>query len=204
QPRMKNVLYDVISLEDRFLILTNWDALNFRLMECAIGNTSKENWKEVIPHRTDVLLSGVEEFKDFLVISEREKGLVNLRIVNRSDNNTHFLDFGEPAYVASVTNNLEYNVKTLRYAYSSLVTPASIYDYNMVNKSRKLMKQQEVIGGYDTSAYKTERLYATAIDGTIVPVSIVYKKGFKKDGNSPLLLYAYGSYGRSEERRVGT
>ena len=204
QPRMKNVLYDVISLEDRFLILTNWDALNFRLMECAIGNTGKENWKEVIPHRTDVLLSGVEEFKDFLVISEREKGLVNLRIVNRSDNKTHYLDFGEPAYVASVTNNLEYNVKTLRYAYSSLVTPASIYDYNMVNKSRKLMKQQEVIGGYDTSAYKTERLYATAIDGTIVPVSIVYKKGFKKDGNSPLLLYAYGSYGYSLDPSFST
>jgi oligopeptidase B len=197
QPRIKDVIYHITALEDKFLIRTNKDALNFKLMECPTDKTGIENWKEVIPHRKDVLLEGITEFKDFLVIEERKNGLVQMRVQNLKDKTEHFIDFGEAAYDAYASGNPEYNSKTLRYAYSSLVTPGSTFDYDMVNKSKKLMKQQEVLGGYKQDEYVTERLYATANDGTKVPISLVYKKGFKKDGNAPLLLYAYGSYGYS-------
>ena len=197
QPRIKNVLYSVWALDNKFLVRTNLDAKNFKLVECPLTQTSVKNWKDLIPHRSDILLSDVEEFKDFIVVSERKNGLAELRVINQNDNKEYYVNFGETAYTASVAQNPEYNSKTLRYSYSSLTTPASVYDYNMVDKSKKLMKQQEVVGGYNASDYVTERLYATATDGTKIPISIVYKKGYKKDGNSPLLLYAYGSYGYS-------
>lgn len=197
QPRMKDVLYDVTPLADRFLIRTNLDAKNFRLMECPLDKTDVANWKEVIPHRTDVLLQGVEEFKDFIVLSERKDGLVKLRVRNLSNGNEHYVDFGEPAYAANFGANPEYNTTNLRYGYTSLTTPQSVYDYNLVTKEKQLKKQQEVIGGYDPKEYVTERTYATARDGVKIPISIVYKKGFNKDGKAPLLLYAYGSYGSS-------
>jgi oligopeptidase B len=200
QPRMKNVLYDVITLADKFLILTNKDsALNFKLMECSLNKTNSINWKEVIPHRKDVLLQGVEEFKDFIVINEVKDGLVQLCIQNLKDNSSHYLNFGEVAYTAYFGSNPDYTSTTLRYGYTSLTTPNSTYDYNLVTRDKKLMKQQEIIGGYDASQYVSERLYAIAIDGTKVPISLVYKKGFKKDGKSPLLLYSYGSYGSSSD-----
>jgi oligopeptidase B len=195
--RMKDVLYDVIPLENKFLIRTNWNAKNFRLMECPLDKTGSENWTEVIPNRDDVLLSGVEEFKNYLVISERKNGLVQLMVKDLKNNQEHYIDFGEPAYAASVGGNPEYNSTILRYNYSSLTTPTSVYDYNMYAKTKQLMKQQEVLGGYNAADYVTERMYATATDGTKIPVSIVYKKGFVKDGKAPLLLYAYGSYGAS-------
>jgi oligopeptidase B len=197
QPRMKEVLYDVTPLADRFLIRTNMNAKNFRLMECPLDKTDVSNWKEVIPHRTDVLLQGIEEFKDFLVLSERKDGLVRLRVRSLTNSNEHYIDFGEPAYAANIGSNPEYNTTNFRYNYTSLTTPNSTYDYNLVSKEKKLMKQQEVVGGYDSKEYITERIYATAKDGTKVPLSIVYKKGFQKDGKAPLLLYAYGSYGSS-------
>jgi oligopeptidase B len=198
QPRMKDVLYTIIPLADKFLIVTNKDeAKNFKLMECPFGKTEATNWKEVIPVRSDVLLQSVEEFKDFIVINERKDGLVKLRIRNLKDNSEHYLDFGEPAYSANFGANPEYNSTTLRYGYTSLTTPSSVYDYNMVAKVKTLKKQQEVLGGYNPTDYVTERLNATAKDGTKVPISLVYKKGFKKDGNAPLLLYGYGSYGAS-------
>jgi oligopeptidase B len=198
QPRLKDVLYDVVPLADKFLILTNKDdAKNFKLMECPLNQTSASSWKEVIPVRKDVLLQGVEEFKDFIVINERKDGLVKLRIRSLKDNSEHYLDFGEPAYTANFGANPEYNSTNLRYGYTSLTTPFSTFDYNMVSKAKTLLKQQEVLGGYDSKEYVTERLYATAKDGTRVPISLVYKKGFKKDGKAPLLLYGYGSYGSS-------
>ncbi len=197
QPRIKDVLYDVTPLADRFLIRTNLDAKNFRLMECPLDKTDVANWKEVIPHRNDVLLQGVEEFKDFIVLSERKDGLVKLRVRNLSNGNEHYVDFGEPAYAANFGANPEYNTTNLRYGYTSLTTPQSTYDYNLVTKEKQLKKQQEVIGGYDPKEYVTERTYATARDGVKIPISIVYKKGFEKDGKAPLLLYAYGSYGSS-------
>jgi oligopeptidase B len=197
QPRMKDVIYSVTPLHDRFLIRTNKDAKNFKLVECSFDKTGAEHWKDYISHREDVLLQGIEPFKDFIVINERKNGLVQLRIRNLKSGSEHFMDFGEAAYSAGISANLEYNSNLVRFSYTSLTTPSSIYDYNMVTKEKKLMKEQEVAGGYNKEDYHTERIFATAKDGTKVPVSLVYKKGFKKDGNSPLLLYAYGSYGSS-------
>jgi oligopeptidase B len=205
QPRMKDVLYSVTPLADRFLIRTNKDdAKNFKLMECPLDKTAATEWKEVIPVRKDVLLQSVEEFKDFIVINERKDGLVKLRVRNLKDKSEHYIDFGEPAYSANFGANPEYNSTNLRYGYTSLVTPSSTYDYDMVTKVKTLKKQQEVLGGYDQKEYVTERLYAAAKDGTKVPISLVYKKGFKKDGKAPLLLYGYGSYGASMDASFGS
>lgn len=196
QPRVKDVLYDVIALDDKFLILTNWEAKNFRLMECPLDKPERANWKEVIPHRKDVLLESVDEFKSHIVVTERKNGLTQL-LVRPSKGAEYHIAFEEPTYMAQVGSNPDYQSKTLRYIYSSLTTPTATYDYNVDTKAQQLMKQQEVVGGYDKAEYVSERLYATAKDGTKVPISLVYKKGFKKDGNAPLLLYAYGSYGSS-------
>jgi oligopeptidase B len=197
QPRMKEVLYDITALDDKFLVRTNLDAKNFKLMECGFAKTDSGQWKEMIPHRTDVLLQGVEEFKDFIVLNERKNGLVSLRVKSITANNDYYIDFGEPTYAAGLGANPEYNSNNIRYYYTSLTTPPSTYDYNMVKKVKILMKQQEVIGGYNPQHYSTERLYATAKDGTKIPISIVYKKGMERNSGSPLLLYGYGSYGAS-------
>lgn len=198
QPRIKDVLYSVVPLADRFLILTNDEgAQNFKVMETPLDKTGKENWKEFIAHRSDVLVSDIDEFKDFLVVSERKGGLTQMAIRSLADGSQHYLDFGEAAYTVYPSTNMEYDTDVVRYGYTSLVTPSSTFDYNMKTKAKDLKKQQEVVGGYDAASYVTERLFATATDGTKVPVSLVYKKGVKKDGNAPLLLYAYGSYGMS-------
>ncbi|WP_443937175.1 S9 family peptidase [Pedobacter sp. MW01-1-1] len=195
-PRSKDVLYDVSPVDDKFYILTNWNAKNFRLMECPLDKTEKENWKEVIPHRKDVLLESCSEFKEYLVLSERKNGLTELRVLKK-DGKDYYLDFDEPVYTASVGSNPEYTSKTLRYNYTSLTVPNSVYDYSLETKDKKLLKQQEIVGGYNPKEYASERVYATAKDGTKVPIALVYKKGFEKDGNAPLLLYGYGSYGYS-------
>ena len=197
QPRIKNVLYNVEHLNNKFIIVTNLDALNFRLMETALNKTDRENWKEVIPHRTDVLIQSAEPFKNFLVITERKNGLVQLRIRDLANNNDTYLPFEEPAYQASVGVNPDFNSEILRYNYTSLTTPSSVYDFNLKNGTKKLLKQQEVLGGFKKDDYVTERLFATAGDGTKVPVSLIYKKGFEKNGKAPMLLYGYGSYGIS-------
>lgn len=197
QPRMKDVLYDVTPLADKFLIVTNDNAQNFKVMETPLDKTTKENWKEYIPHRQDVLVQGIDEFADYVAISERKNGLTQLAIRNLKDNSQHYLDFGEAAYTVYPSTNAEYNTDVIRYGYTSMVTPSSTFDYNMKTKDKTLMKQQEVLGGYDMKNYVTERVMAKVADGTEVPISIVYKKGTKKDGTAPLLLYAYGSYGNS-------
>ena len=198
QPRIKDVIYYVTPLADKFLIQTNKDeAINFKLMECDLNKTNATHWKEYIPHRNDVLLEGISEFKDFMVVQERKNGLINMRFINLNDKTEHYLNFDEAAYSANMSANPEYITTTFRYSYTSLTTPSSTFDYNIITKEKKLLKQQEVLGGYDASNYVTERLYANAKDGTKVPISLVYKKGFKKDGTAPLLLYAYGSYGAS-------
>lgn len=199
QPRIKDVLYSVTALADKFLIVTNQDAINFKLMECPLDKTESSNWKEVIPHRKDVLVEGVEEFKDYIVITERKNGLNQFRVRNLTSNQEHYVDFKEAAYAIYVGANPDYNSKVLRYGYTSLTTPSSTFDYNMDTKASKLMKQQEVLGGYKADDYVTERLYATATDGTKVPISLVYKKGFDKSGKAPLLLYGYGSYGYTND-----
>ncbi|WP_409017698.1 S9 family peptidase [Dyadobacter sp. CY323] len=197
QPRIKNVLYDIDHQNDKFLIVTNQDALNFKLMETPIGKTGVANWKEVIPTRKDVLLQGIDVFKDYLVITERKNGLLQLRIRNITNQAEHYVDFGEAAYTAYPSGNPEYDTKNLRYSYTSLTTPNSVYDYDMESKKKELKKRQEVLGGYDPEEYVTERLYATARDGVKVPISLVYKKGTAKSAETPMLLYAYGSYGYS-------
>ncbi|WP_166332266.1 S9 family peptidase [Sphingobacterium chungjuense] len=197
QPRQKNVLYSVTPLDDKFIIVTNEDAQNFKVMETPLDKTEKANWKVVIPHRKDVLVEGVEEFKDFMVVSERKNGLTQLAVHDLKTDTQHYLDFGEEAYTVYSGTNAEYNSEILRYGYTSMVTPSSTYDYNMRSKEKDLKKQQEVLGGYDPEQYETKRIFATATDGTKVPISMVYKKGFKQNGEAPLLLYAYGSYGSS-------
>ncbi|MES1160703.1 MAG: S9 family peptidase, partial [Bacteroidota bacterium] len=201
QPRLKDVLYQVDHQNDKFYIITNWDAKNFRLMVCPLDRTDRSHWREVLPHRTDVLLEDIEVFSNYLVITERKNGLLQLRIRNlvagEQFGQEHYLDFGEPAYTASTGANPDYHSRTLRYGYTSLTTPSSTYDYTMDTREKRLLKQQEVLGGYDPKGYTTERLYATAKDGSVIPISLVYRNGFKKDGTAPLLLYAYGSYGHS-------
>lgn len=197
QPRMKNVLYEVTPLEDRFLITTNKDALNFKVMEAPLNKTGVENWKDYVPHRNDVLMEGIDEFKNFLVFQERQNGLTQLVILNRMNGKKEFLKFDEPAYTLSPAGNPEYHTDNFRFGYTSMVIPASQYEQNLLTGKRTLLKQQEVLGGYNKANYVTERLFATAKDGTKIPMSVVYKKGMKKTGQNPLLLYAYGSYGSS-------
>jgi oligopeptidase B len=194
-PREKDHLYSISHFEDKFYILTNWNAKNFRLMETPMDKTGKENWKEVIGHREDVMLEGIDIFKNYLVINEKKNALTNLRIIDQKTKQEHFLDFGEPAYSAYPTTNVDFNTEWLRFGYTSLTTPSSVFDYNLKSREKVLKKQEEVVGGHNPEDYVTERLWATARDGVKVPVSIVYKKGFKKNGKQPLLLYAYGSYG---------
>ncbi len=194
-PRENDLLYSIDHFDSKFYITTNWDAKNFRLMETPERETSKENWKEVIAHRSDVLLEEIELFNDFLVLEERKAGLTDIRIINQKTNEEHYLEFGEPAYMANISTNPEFSSEWLRFGYSSLTTPNSTFDYNMNTKEKVLKKQQEVVGGHHPEEYKTERLYALARDGVEVPISIVYKKGFLKDKARPLLLYGYGSYG---------
>lgn len=195
QTRMKDVLYHVTALEDRFLIVTNDEAKNFKIMQCPLGMTSKENWTTFIPHREEVLVSEIDEFKNYLVVTERKNGLSHIAIHNIKSEEQYYLDFGEVAYTVYPSTNIEYDTQKLRFGYTSLVTPSSTYEYDMETREKLLLKQQEVVGGYDARAYSTERIFAKANDGTAIPISLVYKNDIKKDGSAPLLLYAYGSYG---------
>ena len=194
-PREKEHEYSIDHYQDKFYIISNWDAKNNRLMETSETKTSKKNWKEVIPHRDDVHLLDMEIFKDHLVINERKDGLRGLRIIHQKTGKDEYLDFGESTYTSRISTNREFNTNVLRYSYSSMLTPSSTYDYNMDSGQLTLMKQQEVVGGYDQSNYESERLYAISRDGEKVPISIVYKKDLKKVESQNLLLYAYGSYG---------
>ena len=197
QARQKNMEYSVDHQGDRFLIKTNLHAKNFRLMECGLETTGLASWREVIPHRDDVLLEGFEVFSDWLVLTERFDGLSHLRILPMDGSESHFLDFGEPTWSTWASINPRMDSDVLRFGYTSLTTPRSTFDYDMKSRTRKLIKQQEVLGDFSPENYQSEYLHVTARDGTRVPISMVYRKGFAKDGKAPLLLYAYGSYGYS-------
>ena len=197
QPRERDHEYSVSHFEGKLYITTNWNAKNFRLMETTLNKPGKENWKEVIAHREETLLEGIEIFKNYMVVNERTNGLSQLRIIDHKSGNEHYLDFGEEAYTSYVGTNMDFDTDMLRYGYSSLTTPWSTLDYNMKTKQKTLLKEQEVIGDFDRTNYTTERVMVTADDGTKVPMSIVYRNGIKKDGSNPTLLYAYGSYGAS-------
>lgn len=197
QARQPDMLYGVDHYKNDFYIRTNLDAQNFRLMKTSVKMPGMENWKEVIPHRTDVLLEDFEIFSNYLAVSERQKGLVNIRVMSWDKKQDYYLDFGEPVYMAYMSTNVDFDTKVLRYGFTSLTTPNSVYDYDMAAKTRTLMKQQEVLGGYNPDDYASERLYVPSSDGVMVPVSLVYKKGLQKNGKNPLVLYGYGSYGAS-------
>lgn len=196
QPRVRGLEYGVDHFGDDFYIVCNENAKNFKLVKAPVDNPGKENWKDIIPHRADVLLEGIDIFKNHLVVTERKQGLINLRIMPWNGSEEHYIDFNDPTYTAYTTGNPEFDTETLRFGYTSLTTPRTTYDYNMVTKEREILKQQEVLGGeFDAADYVSERLMAPARDGKMVPISVVYKKGFERNGKAPLLLYAYGSYG---------
>jgi oligopeptidase B len=197
--RINNVLYDIDHAGDKFYIRTNLNAKNFKIATCPEAKTDITNWKDLIAHNDSILIQSIDLFKNFLTVSERKNGLTQIHIINTNNNASHYLAFDEPTYTANRSYTPDYNSDVMRFNYTSLTTPSSVYDYNMATKEKKLMKQQEVVGGYDNKEYVTERLFATAKDGTKIPISIVYKKGLKKDGNSPLHLYGYGSYGSSQD-----
>ncbi|MGC1244299.1 MAG: S9 family peptidase [Chryseosolibacter sp.] len=198
-PRERGLEYSIDHFKDKFYIVTNLDAQNFRLMETPEKGTVRSQWKEKIPERRDTLLEGIEVFRDHLVLIERAQANTLMRVIDQRTGQKHYLNFGEPAYTLSSAANIDLDTEWVRYGYSSLATPNSTFDYNMRTKEKKLLKQQEVVGGYTQGDYQTERLWATADDGTRIPLSIVYKKGIRKDGNNPTLLYAYGSYGYSTD-----
>ena len=195
-PRRLEHQYHVQDQGDQFFIRTNDQAKNFRLMQAPVLSPARQNWTEVIPHRAEVLLEGIDVFQKFFTLYERENGLSNFRVRDTVTGSTHDVTFDEPAYSAVAVDNFEYDTETLRFRYTSLVTPASIYDYDMRTKTRELRKQEPVLGGYDPTHYQSERIFATAADGTQIPISLVYKKGTT---NAPLLLYGYGSYGINME-----
>ncbi len=197
QPRSQGVEYDVEHHSDRFYITTNEGALNFKLMQAPVAAPTKDNWELVIPHREDVLLEGVSAFANHLVIHERKAGLPTLQIRQLSTGDSHYISFPDPTYNVDEGTNPEFNTSILRFNYTSLVTPWSVFDYNMDTQERELKKETPVLGGYDRSQYASDRLIATAVDGAPVPISIVYKKGLQRTGDNPLLLTGYGSYGCS-------
>lgn len=183
----------------KWYIITNWKARNFRLMECAEGHTrDKDRWREVVPHREEVLLEDVDVFKDHLVFSERKEGLAHLRVRRLSDGREHEIEFKDPAYMAYMGTNPEWDTRTVRYGYTSLTTPSSVFQHDLDGERADiLLKQQDVLGDFDPANYRSERIWAPARDGAKVPVSIVWRKDTPMDGSAPLLLYGYGSYGHS-------
>ncbi|MEO8027577.1 MAG: S9 family peptidase, partial [Bryobacteraceae bacterium] len=193
-PRQQGIEYDVEHHGDYFYIRTRDGAPDFRVVRAPVGDRSKAKWQEVLPSRPGIAVDNVDAFKNYLVVLERHQGLHTLRVMDLKTNAFHYIDFKEPTYTANPSGNAEYDTTLLRFSYASMVTPSSVYDYNMATRKRVLKKQTEV-PGYDASQYQEERIYATAPDGVKVPISVVYKKGFVKNGKAPGYLYGYGSYG---------
>jgi oligopeptidase B len=199
-PRQKDVIYSVNHQDDRFVIRTSaGGANNFKLVWAPESDPSPAAWRDLVPERDSVLVEGFDVFRDHLVLYERGNALRMIRIRNIRTGDEHAITFQEPVYTASPGSNPEYNTSTLRFGYQSMVTPFAVYDYDMNTRARELRKQNEVLGGYDPAQYATERTWARAEDGTLVPVSLVYRKPLVRDGSRPMLLYAYGSYGISTD-----
>ena len=200
QPRMKNVLYNVFCIENKFLVLTNKDdAKNFKIMECGLKKTSSDTWLDYMPHNENVLIENIEEFNNYIILQERENGFEQLMVKSLNDNLLFKVVNDENDCSLSLLNSPDFNSNTFRYNFSSLKSPITVYEFDMISHKKIVLKKQEVIGGYNSADYTTERIMVTARDGAKVPVSIVYKNGFNKDGNAPLMLYGYGSYGYSTE-----
>ena len=199
QKRVRGLEYSISHFGDSFYIVTNKDkATNFKLMKTNENSTSKENWTDIIPHRKETLLEGIDIFKNYLVVEERTNGLHRIQIRPWNGVGAYYLPFESETYSAYTTTNPDFDTDLLRYGYQSLTTPTSVIDFNMKTKEKTVLKEQEVLGGkFDKKNYVEERIWATAKDGTKIPISIMYRKGMKKNGNNPVLQYAYGSYGYS-------
>ncbi len=199
QPRQRGIEYYVAHFGDYFYIRTNYQAENFRLMRTPVNRTSIDNWEEIIPHRDETLLEEVELFKDFIVLSERTNGLTRIRIINPNKNTDYYLPIEEETYSIYIAENPEFNTTKLRYEYTSLTTPYSTYEFDMETKKNTLLKQYEVQGGYNPQEYQTKRIFATAPDGTKIPISLVYKKTTPINGTAPCIIDGYGAYGYSND-----
>ncbi len=198
--REKDLEYSIEHFEDKFFILTNWKATNFRLMETPVNSTNKEHWKDVIPHREDVLLEDFEIFSDYLVLEERKNALNHIRIIGFKNNEDYYLEFPEEVYNTGIGYNPEFCSTHLRYGYTSLTTPKTAYEYDLLTRKTVTLKQQPVLDeNFKPENYQSERLWAVSEDGERVPISLVYRKGLEKNGQSPTLLYGYGSYGISTD-----
>lgn len=194
-PRTKGLEYEINHKGNEFYIKTNKDATNFKIMVCDESNTAIDAWKDFIPYNDSILTEDIDLFTDFLVISERQNGLTQLRVFNFNSKASYYIPFNDPAYLSYTTTNIEFDTKNLRFGYNSMTTPNSIYEFNMETKEQTLLKQNEVVGGHNPNDYISKRLLATARDGALVPISLVYKKTTELNKNTPLLQYAYGSYG---------
>ena len=182
---------------DRFYVVSNENAANFQLFEAPLDNTAREAWSVVLPHRDDVLIENIDVLKDYIIVSEKRAGLTQLEVIDRDSGESHVIDVGEHVYAIFLGTNYEFDATVYRYDYESMTTPESVYDYDLVARERKMIKEKEVLGGFNRIDYVAERLWATARDDTRIPVSIVYRKGIDLNGQNPLLQYAYGSYGSS-------
>jgi len=197
QPRERDLEYSIDHYKDHFYIRTNLNATNFKLMKTSLEDTGKENWIDVIPHREDVLFTSFTLFNNYLVIGETQNALPAIRIIPHNGDPEHYISFHEEAFTARVSTNRDFDTNILRFSYSSMTTPSSIFDYDMETKARELLKMDEIVGDFNPANYHSERKFVSAADGTKVPISMVYKKGMEKLGKNPTLLYGYGSYGSS-------
>ncbi|WP_296383101.1 S9 family peptidase [Winogradskyella sp.] len=206
QERIRGLEYSISHYKNHFYILTNKDkSINFKLMMTRETNTKVKNWSEVLPHRKDILLENIDIFKDYLVISERSNGLNEIRVKRWDGSADYYLPFDNETYTCYTGTNVDFDTEILRYGYNALTTPSSVIDFNMRTKTKTILKEQEVLGGkFNKDNYTSERIWATAEDGTKIPMSVVYKKDIKKDGTNPLLQYAYGSYGSTVDPYFST
>jgi len=196
-PREEDHRYFVIDGGDRFYVMSNDGAVNFRLFEAPLDNTAKDDWTIVLPHRDDVLIESVDVLRDHIIVTDRRAGLTQLEVIDRGSGELHIIDVGDRVYEAFSGDNYEFDSTVFRYDYESMTTPESVYDYDLVARERQMIKEKEVLGGFSRNNYISERLWATARDGTKIPVSLVHRKGIELNGQNPLLQYAYGSYGSS-------
>jgi len=199
EPRRNGVEYSVQHRAGRFYIRTNDNVTNFRLVTAPVTSPGSANWQTIISGSDSTYVSGFDVFSDWLAVYERKAGLDQINVIDLVSDQSHFIEFDEPVYTVGPDENPEFVTDSLRFTYTSLVTPRSIYDYNVKTRQRKLKKQTEVLGGYDPTRYQQERLFAEASDGAMVPIALVYKKGLVKNGQNPLWLYAYGAYGISTD-----
>ncbi|MEI8054276.1 MAG: S9 family peptidase [Bacteroidota bacterium] len=200
QPRMKNVLYNVFCIDNKFLILTNKDdARNFKIMQCGLNNTSSNSWVDYLSHNDNILIENIEEFNHHIILQERENGFEQIVVKNIKNKTEYKVADEEADCSVSINFTPDFNSHSFRYNFSSLKTPNTVYEFEMLSGKKMVLKKQEIIGGYNPANYTTERIMVTARDGIKVPVSLIYKNGFNKNGEAPLLLYGYGSYGYSTE-----